>query len=57
MYLRIFLAAGIPSGLLFALGYPLPEAMLRGILAGLFFGGILTLALGWIYKRSILEKN
>lgn len=57
IYLRIFLAAGIPSGFLFGLGYPWPDALLRGILAGVLFGLILTLALGWLFKRSFLEKN
>ena len=63
-YLKLFLATGIPFGIVMGVLYLLQHGFLEGLIAGLFsglfFGGFMSLILGtlhsWSVKRILPEK-
>jgi hypothetical protein len=54
IYLKIFLSSSIPFGGAMALFY---HSMAHGILAGLMFGAIMTLIIGYMHTRKIREMG
>jgi hypothetical protein len=57
VYLKLFLATGIPfgtlAGLFYTVLYGLPFGSVAGLLAGVFFGGLMSLILGSLHIRSV----
>ncbi len=56
-YLQLFLAMGIPFGIsmgvLFSFPFGIPSGLVAGVAAGIFFGGAMSLILGFLHSRSV----
>lgn len=57
LYSKLFLGTGIPFGIFigifYSLKYEFPIGLISGLFAGLFFGGLMSLILGTIHKKSV----
>ncbi len=57
LYLKLFLASGIPFGILsgalssFLVGFPV--GLIVGLMVGLFAGGLFSLAVGYLHRLSV----
>ncbi len=57
LYLKLFLAFGIPFGVItgvlnsFLIGFPI--GMIAGLLTGPFAGGVFSILMGYLHKRSV----
>jgi hypothetical protein len=57
IYLKLFLAAGIPFGIFMGIFYILVDGLIigliKGLIAGILFGGLMSLILGLLHTSSV----
>ena len=57
IYLKLFLATGIPfgifMGIFYSFRYGFSSGLADGLFAGIFFGGFMSLILGFLHSRSV----